>query len=99
MAPPQKVKATEAELKAFDWLPLEQWSVDTIFNYYGVNAKKLCKICDKWVSVGDLSEHVKKHKKARIDLKKKEAEEARRLGREKAAETKRLRKEERDRKE
>jgi len=98
MAPPQKVIATEAQLKSFDWLPIEQWSVDNLFNYYGVEGKKLCKVCDKWVSVGDLGTHVSKHKAARIYLRKKEAEEARKLGREKAAETKRLRKEARERK-
>ena len=77
MTPPQKVIATEAQLKSFDWLPIEQWSVDNLFNYYGVEGKKLCKVCDKWVSVGDLGTHVSKHKAARISLKKKEAEEAR----------------------
>ncbi len=97
MAPPQKVTATEEQLKSFDWLPIEQWDVDHLFNYFGVNAKKLCKICDKWVSVGDLSEHAKKHKNARLALKKKEVEEAIKIGREKAAETRRLRKEAKER--
>ncbi len=93
MAPPQKVIATESQLKSFDWLDLEQWDVDHLFNFYGVDGKKLCKICDKWVCVGDLTVHAKKHKNARIALKKKEHEEA--MAR--AAETRRLKREEKAR--
>jgi len=93
MTPRPKVFATDEELKSFDWLPLEQWSVDTLFNYFGVEGKKLCKLCDEWSSVGVLSEHVRKHKNARLALKKKERE----IALERAREARKLKKEERDR--
>lgn len=91
MTPPKRVTATEEELKAFDWLPLDKWSVDTILNYYAVEGKQLCKICDKGVSVSDRRDHVASHVAARKRLKEKERKEAL----ERAREARRLKAEER----
>lgn len=91
MTPPQRVTATEAELKTFDWLPLEKWSVDNILNYYAVEGKQICKICDEGVSVSDKRDHVKAHVAARKRLREKERAEAL----ERAREARRLKTEER----
>lgn len=88
-----RVTATEAELKSFDWLPLERWSVETIFNYFKVKEGHLCKLCDKYERVSYLAHHVKAHRNARIALAKKEREE----GLKKARETRALRAEEKRR--
>lgn len=90
MTPPQRVTATEQELKSFDWLPLEKWSVDTVLNYYAVEGKQICKICDKGVSVSDRRDHVKAHVAARKRLREKERAEAL----ERAREARRLKAEE-----
>lgn len=89
----RKVTATERQLKSFDWLSIEQWTRDRILNFYIVDGKQNCKICDEWVDVIESDKHVESHKNARIRLKKKEKEEAQ----ERAREMRRLRKEERER--
>ena len=78
----QLIKATEAELKSFDWLPLDQWTVERTFNTNIVNNKQLCKICDKWEAVSELKRHVKSHTEARKRIKKREREEALKRARE-----------------
>jgi hypothetical protein len=86
-------EATDAELKSFDWLPLERWTVDTLFNYFKVEEGHLCKLCDKYERVSKLSQHVKDHRNARLALKKREKEEAQK----RATEARKLRQEEKRR--
>src|SRR3990172_12739332 len=93
MTNPPRVSATEEQLKSFDWLHIEQWNIDKLFNYYGVGGKKLCKICDKWSGVSDLKDHVRSHVAARKRIKDRERKEAL----ERAKESRKLKQEERKR--
>lgn len=60
------------KLEAFKWLPLGSWTVDTIIGPY--NDRKTsgyCKICDNYIVVPELGQHVKQHLKEYEKLEKK----------------------------
>lgn len=67
------------ELEAFLFaFPLEQWTSNTVFNYYVVKEKQLCKICDKWVKVVGRDRHIKSHSAQWLQLVDERREEAKR---------------------
>lgn len=60
------------KLEAFKWLPLGSWTVDNIIGPY--NDRKTsgyCKICDKYIVVPELEQHVKQHLKEYEKLNRK----------------------------
>ena len=63
-------------LKAFDWLPLERWTPDSILCDFQVEGKRNCKVCDKWIPRSEEESHVAKHVREVKVLKKKAKDEA-----------------------
>lgn len=50
----------ERNLKAFDWLPLERWDMNTVCGpRNGLDI--YCKICDEWVNAQSANTHVGLH--------------------------------------
>jgi hypothetical protein len=49
------------KLKAFEWLPLERWSVETLVTETFVNNKRYCKVCDRWLLPTMLEAHINHH--------------------------------------
>lgn len=72
-------------LESFEWLSIEQWSVDKLTGPILGN-KSMCKICDRYIDLQGLDSHVKKHLKEYEKLKKKK----RRASEEKRKESLRL---------
>lgn len=89
------VKVPEWKLEAFHWLPVEQWTPESLLSDFTVSGKRYCKVCDEWVSPEDEKKHVASHVKQQKEIKRKrdaEAKRAREEGRKRAAaERKRLR--------
>src|SRR5689334_18761170 len=52
---------TDRELRSFDWLRTNKWSVETLFNFPIVEGKQLCKLCDEWEVIPNLTTHVRRH--------------------------------------
>lgn len=63
------------KLETFDWLSIDQWSVDKLTGPILGN-KSCCKICDRYIDRADLEQHVKRHLKEYEKLKKKKKREA-----------------------
>lgn len=59
----KKPPTPEWKLIAFEWLPSDKWTIDTVMNNYEVNSKRYCKICDAWVPRSDCVAHVEFHVK------------------------------------
>ena len=53
----------DRRLISFGWLPVERWDADKLFNFYEVNGKYSCKICDEWCEGEKRETHIKKHVK------------------------------------
>ena len=71
----------ERNLKAFDWLPLNRWTVESI-----LGPDTYCKICDKRPHPNNAKDHIREHVKEREVIARREklaaleaAREARRL--------------------
>lgn len=86
----------EWKLKCFHWLPVDRWTVETIIGYGEVDRKRNCKVCDAWVPVSELEEHIEFHvreEKARDSKVKAENAERARIAKLEAAKEKKLAKE------
>jgi hypothetical protein len=60
------------KLEAFKWLPIGSWTVDSIIGPYNDRKTKgYCKICDEYIAVNELEQHVKQHLKEYEKLEKK----------------------------
>jgi len=81
-------KNLERDLDSFSWLPLERWTINNLCGPY-LNENIMCKICDKYILINKIEDHLKTHikqKKAILNKRRLEgierAKEARRLARE-----------------
>jgi hypothetical protein len=72
-------KPTRRDYDAYNWLPIERWSVGTLLGPR-LNQMICCKICDKYIPFKDSESHVSSHvsqKKRYIADDKKKAKAAR----------------------
>lgn len=48
-------------LDAWAWLPLADWNPDRLIAFHRVEGKRLCKVCDEWLSFDEEASHIKTH--------------------------------------